>query len=130
MRRDGISWRIVNLDFQGSEFSVLSNPIDKTYTARTQIKNLSAALDIYRLENGRYPTTIQGLDSLVVNKSGSKAWNGPYLNKNVIPKDPWGFEYKYQSPGVHGSFDLYSLGADNLMGGEGENQDILGWELK
>ena len=91
---------------------------------------MSSTLDIYRLENGRYPTTKQGLDSLVANKSGSKTWNGPYLNKKVIPKDPWGFEYKYESPGTHGSFDLYSLGADNLMGGEGENQDVLGWELK
>ncbi len=130
MRRDGLSWRIVNLDLQGSVFSIFSDSTEKTNTARTQIENLSSTLDIYRLENGRYPTTKQGLDSLVANKSGSKTWNGPYLNKKVIPKDPWGFEYKYESPGTHGSFDLYSLGADNLIGGEGENQDVLGWELK
>ena len=128
MRRDGLSWRIVNLDFQGSVFSIFSDPTEKTNTAKLQIEDLSAALDIYRLENGRYPTTEQGLDSLVVNKTGSKTWDGPYLKKTVIPKDPWGFEYKYESPGTHGSFDLYSLGADNLLGGEGENQDVLGWE--
>lgn len=100
----------------------------KTKTARIQIEDLSATLDIYRLEVGRYPTTNDGLQALVENTSGAPNWNGPYLKKNQVPKDPWGFDYQYQSPGQHGSFDLWSLGADNREGGEGENQDILGWE--
>ncbi len=100
----------------------------KTKTARIQIEDLSATLDIYRLEVGRYPTTNDGLQALVENTSGASNWNGPYLKKNQVPKDPWGFDYQYQSPGQHGSFDLWSLGADNREGGEGENQDILGWE--
>ncbi len=100
----------------------------KTKTARIQIEDLSATLDIYRLEVGRYPTTNDGLQALVENTSGASNWNGPYLKKNQVPKDPWGFDYQYQSPGQHGSFDLWSLGADNREGGEGEDQDILGWE--
>ena len=100
----------------------------KTKTARIQIEDLSATLDIYRLELGRYPTTNDGLQALVENTAGASNWNGPYLKKNQVPKDPWGFDYQYQSPGEHGSFDIWSLGADNREGGEGENQDILGWE--
>ncbi len=100
----------------------------KTKTARIQIEDLSATLDIYRLELGRYPTTNDGLQALVENTAGASNWNGPYLKKNQVPKDPWGFDYQYRSPGEHGSFDIWSLGADNREGGEGENQDILGWE--
>lgn len=100
----------------------------KTKTARIQIEDLSATLDIYRLELGRYPTTNDGLQALVENTAGAANWNGPYLKKNQVPKDPWGNDYQYRSPGEHGSFDIWSLGADNREGGEGENQDILGWE--
>ncbi len=100
----------------------------KTKTARIQIEDLSATLDIYRLELGRYPTTNDGLQALVENTAGASNWNGPYLKKNKVPQDPWGFDYQYRSPGEHGSFDLWSLGSDNREGGEGENQDILGWE--
>ena len=100
----------------------------KTKTARIQIEDLSATLDIYRLELGRYPTTNDGLQALVENTAGAANWNGPYLKKNQVPKDPWGNDYQYRSPGEHGSFDLWSLGSDNREGGEGENQDILGWE--
>jgi general secretion pathway protein G len=100
----------------------------KTKTARIQLEDLSAALDIYRLEVGRYPTTNDGLQALVENTAGTPNWNGPYLKKNQVPKDPWGFDYGYRSPGEHGSFDIWSLGADNRDGGEGENQDILGWQ--
>lgn len=100
----------------------------KTQTARIQISDLSTALDIYRLEVGRYPTSDEGLEALVERPSDAKNWSGPYLKKTQVPKDPWGFDYNYRSPGEHGPFDLWSLGADNREGGEGENQDILGWE--
>lgn len=100
----------------------------KTQTARIQISDLSTALDIYRLEVGGYPASDEGLQALVERPSDAKNWNGPYLKKNQVPKDPWGFDYNYRSPGEHGPFDLWSLGADNREGGEGENQDILGWD--
>jgi general secretion pathway protein G len=100
----------------------------KTQTARIQVSDLSTALDIYRLEVGRYPATDEGLQALVERPGDAKNWNGPYLKKTQVPKDPWGFDYNYRSPGEHGPFDLWSLGADNREGGEGENQDILGWE--
>ena len=100
----------------------------KTNTARIQIEDLSAALDIYRLEVGRYPTSNDGLQALVENTAGAANWNGPYLKKTQVPKDPWGFDYQYRSPGQNGSFDLWTLGADNREGGDGENQDVLGWE--
>jgi general secretion pathway protein G len=100
----------------------------KTKTARIQIEDLSGALDIYRLEVGRYPTTDQGLQALVEKPSDAQSWNGPYLKKNQVPTDPWGFEYQYRSPGEHGPYDLWALGADNRQGGEGEDQDVFGWE--
>lgn len=100
----------------------------KTKTARIQIEDLSAALDIYRLEVGRYPSSNDGLQALVENTGSAPNWNGPYLKKSQVPKDPWGFDYKYRSPGEYGSFDLWSLGADNREGGDGENQDVLGWD--
>ncbi|MGQ9659778.1 MAG: type II secretion system major pseudopilin GspG [Thermochromatium sp.] len=100
----------------------------KTKTARLQIEDLSAALDLYRLELGRYPTESEGLRALVENPGNMPNWNGPYLKKKEVPKDPWGFDYQYRFPGQHGNFDLWSLGADNREGGEGENADIKSWE--
>ena len=100
----------------------------KTKTAGIQIADLSAALDIYRLEVGRYPTTDQGLQALVEAPGDARSWNGPYLKKSQVPKDPWGFDYQYRSPGEHGAFDIWSLGADNREGGDGEDQDVYGWE--
>ncbi len=100
----------------------------KTKTARIQIEELSGALDIYRLEIGRYPTTNDGLQALVEQSGDAKNWNGPYLKKSQVPKDPWGFDYEYRSPGEHGSVDIWTLGADNREGGEGEDQDVRGWE--
>lgn len=99
-----------------------------TKTARIQIKELAGALDIYRIDVGRYPSTDQGLEALVEAPSGAKNWNGPYLQNSKVPDDPWGFEYQYSAPGEHGSFDLWSLGADNREGGDGEDQDIYSWE--
>jgi general secretion pathway protein G len=100
----------------------------KTKAARLQIEDLSAGFDLYRLEVGRYPTTEEGLAALVKKPVGAENWNGPYLRKKVVPKDPWGFAYHLRVPGEHGPFDLYSLGADNAEGGDGENQDVVSWE--
>jgi general secretion pathway protein G len=97
-------------------------------TARLQIENLSNAMEGYRIEVGRYPSTEEGLEALVEAPPGATRWNGPYLKKNVIPKDPWGNEYNYRSPGEHGPFDIFSLGSDNAPGGEGESRDIVSWE--
>lgn len=100
----------------------------KTDSARLQIEDLGASLDLYRLEVGRYPTNEEGLRALVEAPAGVNSWNGPYLKKRIVPDDPWGNEYHYRSPGQHGAYDLYSLGADNAEGGEGENRDIVSWE--
>lgn len=100
----------------------------KTKTAKLQIEDLSGAMDLYRLEVGRYPTTSEGLEALVQQPSGTQNWNGPYLRKSQVPKDPWGFDYQYRSPGENGAFDIWALGADNREGGDGENQDVASWE--
>ncbi|MGQ0658442.1 MAG: type II secretion system major pseudopilin GspG [Chromatiales bacterium] len=99
----------------------------KTKTAQLQIHDMGAALDLYALEVGGYPTTEQGLGALVEQPGGVEKWNGPYLKKTTIPKDPWGHDYEYRSPGAHGAYDLYSLGADGSEGGDGENADIASW---
>jgi general secretion pathway protein G len=99
-----------------------------TKTAKLQIEDFSTALDAFRLDMGRYPTTSEGLQALVSQPAGAPRWNGPYLRKNIVPKDPWGHDYQYRSPGQHGYFDLYSLGADNVEGGDGENQDVVSWQ--
>jgi general secretion pathway protein G len=100
----------------------------KTKTARIQIENLAGTLDMFRLEVGRYPTSEEGLQALVEKPGDASNWNGPYLKKGQVPKDPWGFDYQYRSPGEHGAFDVWTLGADNRDGGEGEDQDVKGWE--
>jgi general secretion pathway protein G len=99
----------------------------KTKTAALQVEDLAATLDLYRLELGRYPTSAEGLQALV-SDPGISNWNGPYLKKSQVPKDPWGNDYQYRSPGQNGPFDVWSLGADGQEGGEGENQDIRSWE--
>ena len=100
----------------------------KTKTAALQIHDLGATLDLYRLEIGQYPSTDQGLDALVKQPGNARNWNGPYLKKSDVPKDPWGNEYQYRSPGQQGAFDIWSLGADNREGGEGEDKDVVSWE--
>jgi len=100
--------------------------------ARSQIEMLGAALDAYRLDNGRYPTTDQGLSALRTQPSIEPAprnWRGPYLRRD-IPLDPWGNPYFYVSPGTvnPNSYDLVSLGADGVPGGDGENADITSWD--
>ena len=100
----------------------------KQSAAATQIELFGTALDSLRLDTGRYPTTAEGLESLVSPVSGLEGWNGPYLRKKVIPDDPWGNSYAYESPGVNGDYDLISFGADKMEGGEKENRDIVSWE--
>jgi general secretion pathway protein G len=100
----------------------------KSKAARLQVEELAAALDMYKLDVGRYPTTEEGLNALIEQPSTTRVWNGPYLRKKKVPLDPWNNPYHYVSPGQHGKFDLWSWGADNAEGGEGEDTDILGWE--
>ncbi|MCX7082582.1 MAG: type II secretion system major pseudopilin GspG [Methylococcales bacterium] len=99
----------------------------KTKAAKVQIEDLAATLDMYKLDVGSYPSNDQGLNALIESPDSNKRWNGPYLRKSKIPLDPWQQEYHYVSPGEHGKFDLYTLGADGKEGGEGEDQDIVSW---
>jgi len=104
----------------------------KDAAARSQMEMLGAALDAYRLDNGRYPTTAQGLEALRTAPTTDpkpRNWNGPYLRKDV-PPDPWGNAYSYTCPGEHNTegYDLLSYGADGVTGGEGEDADIGSWE--
>ena len=99
----------------------------KSDTARLQIEELGAGLDLYHLEVGRYPNTDEGLAALVEEPTGVRHWNGPYLKKKTVPNDPWGNKYIYVSPGENGVYDLFSLGQDNMEGGEKENEDIVSW---
>ncbi|MBC7803192.1 MAG: type II secretion system major pseudopilin GspG [Candidatus Parcubacteria bacterium] len=93
-------------------------------TARAQIVELEKALDHYRLEVGRYPTTEHGLAALVARPAEQAKWDGPYLKK-AVPNDPWGKPYLYRSPGQNGAeFDLLSLGKDGQPGGTGDGEDI------
>ncbi len=102
----------------------------QTKTTRSQIELLSTSLDNFRLDNGRYPTQQEGIAALINKPEGLLNWNGPYLRKNKIPKDAWAFDFYYNIPATKGGleFDLYSLGADNKEGGEGENADIGNWQ--
>jgi general secretion pathway protein G len=100
--------------------------------ARIQMESIETALKLYKLDSGLYPTTEQGLQSLVEAPSVGelpKAWReGGYLEKGKLPKDPWGNDYVYLCPGLHGEFDLSSYGADGEPGGEGNNKDVNSWE--
>ncbi len=99
----------------------------KQKAAQAQISMFGTALDTYRLDVGKYPTSDMGLQALRVAPDDAKKWDGPYLPKEV-PLDPWGNEYQYVSPGEHGDYDLISLGADGSSGGEGEDTDIVSWK--
>ena len=94
--------------------------------AKAQLDALEKALDQYRLDTGRYPSTETGLNALVTKPSSETKWSGPYLKK-AVPLDPWGRAYQYKSPGDHGDFDLISYGKDGQPGGAGEAEDIKNW---
>ena len=99
----------------------------KTKTARIQIKSFSTSLELFKLDTGRYPSSQEGLEALIKKPANLANWDGPYLSKRKLPDDPWGNAYKYKSPGEHGEFDIYSLGADNQVGGDDESQDVTSW---
>jgi len=99
----------------------------KIKAAKAQIELLGTALDTFRLDVGRYPSTQEGLEALRTKPGGLERWDGPYLKKD-LPLDPWGKAYAYKSPGEHGAFDIVSYGADGAPGGEEDNRDITSWE--
>ena len=102
--------------------------------AKVDMGSLETALELYKADNRVYPSTEQGLQALVERPDTGTVpggWRqGGYIKKGRVPKDPWGNEYIYLSPGLHGDFDLTSYGADGVPGGEGINADINGWEIE
>lgn len=96
----------------------------KSKTARVQVEQLGMALDLYLVDMGRYPSQEEGLSALVRAPSDAEFWNGPYLSKKQVPMDPWGHDFYYVMPGQDSDYDLYTLGADNSQGGEGQDADI------
>ncbi len=106
----------------------------KQLKAKMQIESLETALKLYKLDNGMYPDTEQGLQALIEQPETGivpKNWrkNG-YLEKGRLPKDPWGNEFVYLSPGTHGDYDIISYGADGVPDGEDKNRDINSWEIE
>ncbi len=113
---------------------IMGHPEEARRTkAALQIQGIETALKIYRLDNGSYPSTEQGLQALIEPPASGKLppkWrDGGYLEKGKLPKDPWSNEFAYLSPGTHGEYDLYSYGPDGESGGEGDDADINSWEL-
>ncbi|HYA27112.1 MAG TPA: type II secretion system major pseudopilin GspG [Thermodesulfovibrionales bacterium] len=102
--------------------------------AKVQIRNFETALKLFKMDNGFYPDTQQGLQALIEKPtSGTEVKNyreGGYLEQKKIPLDPWGNPYIYVSPGLHGDYDLLSYGADGKEGGEGKDADITSWDMK
>jgi general secretion pathway protein G len=98
----------------------------ETKTARAQLDALGKALDQYRIDTGKYPSSEQGLNALVVKPANEARWSGPYLQKGV-PPDPWGRQYLYKFPGEHGEYDLLSFGKDGQPGGAGDAEDVTNW---
>lgn len=93
-------------------------------TARAQLDAFRKAIEAFRIDNGRYPTTAEGLDALVVAPAEAPRWHGPYL-QNAVPLDPWGTKYEYRAPGSNGhDYDITSLGRDRAPGGSGDDADI------
>ena len=105
----------------------------KQVKARIQMESLETAIKLYKLDSGMYPTTEQGLQALVEQpQTGNlpKKWRkGGYLEKGKVPKDPWGNEFVYLSPGAHGDYDIIAYGADGVPGGEEFDKDINSWEI-
>lgn len=92
--------------------------------AKVQIEQIGSALELYKLDTGRYPTTQEGLNALLAAPGGASNWNGPYLKDPKSLKDPWSRDFVYRSPAERGGYDIVSLGADGREGGDGENRDI------
>jgi general secretion pathway protein G len=100
----------------------------RSQTAKVQVKNVAAALELYRLDEGRYPTQEEGLKALVHAPAGDPAWNGPYLPQDSALNDPWARPYRFAAPGKHGEVDVFTLGSDNAEGGTGEARDVGNWQ--
>ncbi len=102
--------------------------------AKMTIESLETSIRLYKLDNGSYPTTEQGLQALIEKPDTGnvpKKWrDGGYLEKRKVPKDPWDNEYVYLSPGVNGEYDIVSYGSDGVPGGEGKDSDINSWEME
>ncbi len=114
---------------------IMGHPEEAKRTkAAMQIQGIETALNLYKLDNGQYPSTEQGLQALVEPPSVGvlpRKWrSGGYLEKSKVPKDPWGNDFVFLSPGAHGDFDLSSYGIDGEAGGEGDNADINSWEIE
>ena len=99
----------------------------KVKAAHIQIQSFGSALDLFYLDNGRYPSSGEGLGALAQRPGGSQSWNGPYLKGAAVPADPWGHPYVYRSPGEHGPYDIVSYGADGQEGGTGTAADVTSW---
>ena len=99
----------------------------KTKTAGIQIKDLEQALEMYKLDVGRFPSSQEGLVALVNKPANASGWNGPYL-KSDVPLDPWNREYHYKYPGQKGELDIYTYGANGSPGGDGEDSDVGNWK--
>jgi general secretion pathway protein G len=101
--------------------------------AKVQIKNFETALKLFKLDNGFYPDTQQGLQSLIekpsIGRVPARYREGGYLEQKKIPLDPWGNSYIYISPGLHGDFDIISYGSDGKEGGENKDADIKNWDM-
>jgi len=106
----------------------------KRLKAKMTIESLETALKLYKLDNGMYPDTEQGLQALIEKpETGTlpKKWKkGGYLEKGKLPQDPWGNEFIYLSPGTHGEYDIISYGTDGVPGGDDQNKDINSWEIE
>ena len=96
----------------------------KVKAAKIQLQSFASALDLYYLDAGRFPSTAEGLASLVHPTPGIAAWNGPYLKGGSVPTDPWSHGYIYRSPGEHGPYDIVSYGSDGQEGGSGVAADL------
>jgi len=110
---------------------IMSRPDEaRVIKAQQDLRAIGAALDLYKLDTFAYPTTAQGLEALVVRPGtlapGADWREGGYLAK--LPMDPWGGQYQYLAPGQHGEYDLFSLGADGALGGEGNHRDLGNWD--
>ncbi len=100
-------------------------PRGKSQIARIQIKELEVALQCFRFDTKRYPTTDEGLDALIHNPGTLESWNGPYLNHAEVPKDPWGRAFIYRCHPQNGTYDLICYGQDGVPGGHEEGEDII-----
>ncbi|MFC1814935.1 type II secretion system major pseudopilin GspG [Thermodesulfobacteriota bacterium] len=114
---------------------IMSRPDEaRQLKAKIQIESLETALKLFKLDNGAYPTTEQGLQALIEQPEAgtlSQKWRkGGYLEKGKLPKDPWGNDFIYLSPGAYGEYDIVSYGADGAPGGEDKNKDINSWEIE